>query len=84
MIIFGVRGGDMSRRKMSKHHRIPRSNPQSSEENWNISFVNVKKHEAWHTLFQNASAKSIARQINKVWIDPRFELVVKRKASVHK
>jgi hypothetical protein len=62
----------------STHHRKPRSlggddNPR------NLSIVQRKMHEAWHLMFQNYEPQRIANIINESWIDPDFELVVRRR-----
>ena len=61
-----------------KHHRRPRS-LGGTEDKENIVSVPKHYHQAWHQLFHNASPYSIAEIINRIWIDPDYELVVRRK-----
>jgi len=63
---------------MSEHHRRPRSLEGKTVPK-NISVVSVKKHQAWHLLFRNHPPNIIAEIINKVWLDPDFEMVVVRR-----
>ena len=43
-----------------------------------MKLVDEKKHQAWHTLFQNWEADRIVEEINFNWIDPRYRLEVHR------
>lgn len=58
----------------SKHHRKPRSIGGTNDSK-NISMVNEKMHNAWHTLFKNKTPCEIAILINKYWLDPDFTFV---------
>ncbi len=65
-------------RHLSKHHRRPRSlNGLSTPEN--ISIVDIKKHQAYHTLFNNMEAPEICKVLNRVWIDPSYVFICVRK-----
>lgn len=64
--------------QMNSHHRKPTSIGGTSEDR-NISYVNRKQHEAWHTLFSNHTAPTIVAIINEKWIDPDYEIIVRRK-----
>ena len=66
------------KRRDSQHHRQCRSNGGTDEPE-NISWVNVYEHNAWHLLFRNWEAEKIAEVINDIWLDSRFEFVVRRK-----
>ena len=57
--------------RSSRHHRKPRSIGGISIAE-NISVVDIKKHEAYHTLFNNMEAKQICKVLNRVWIDPDY------------
>jgi len=63
----------------SGHHRRSRFlGGDNSEEN--ISIVTDVKHRAWHILFSGErTIDSIADELNDVWIDPRYKLVVERR-----
>jgi hypothetical protein len=63
---------------LTRHHRKPRSlgGTRSRE---NISRIPAKKHTAWHILFQNFSAEQIAEEINRLYLDPDYELVLRRR-----
>lgn len=65
----------------TKHHRRPRSKGGSNAD-WNISIVPIKKHEAWHILFGNLEADEIVKEINKLWIDPDYEIIAVYKEKV--
>lgn len=60
------------------HHRRPQSLGGRTEPR-NISTVPINKHRAWHLLFKNYSPQVIAKLINKIWLDPSYEMVVVRK-----
>lgn len=67
--------------RMSIHHRRPRA---QNGRNWkpeiNQVRVRLTHHRAWHTLFDGTLLpKDIATIINTIWIDPRWELVARRK-----
>lgn len=47
--------------------------------NQNISVVPVVKHRAYHALFANGNPYDVAEILNKFWISPDYELVVRRK-----
>lgn len=71
------------REEMSTHHKLPRSLGGGNDER-NLVELSVKKHQAWHTLFQNYSADKIAAEINQRYIDPDYHLVaVKRTNYAH-
>ena len=58
----------------SLHHRCPQSlGGQKTKEN--ISVVDIKKHECWHTLFANMTPYEIAKVINSVWLDPSYQFL---------
>jgi len=61
--------------KMTKHHRKCRANGGTDDPE-NISMLPEKYHVAWHTLFKTYDAHSIARLINKFYLDPAFEFIV--------
>ena len=66
----------------SRHHRKCRSHGGSSHPS-NISMVTTKQHQAWHLLFGNHYPEMIAKIINRVWIDPDYEMVaVPKKGGV--
>lgn len=61
--------------KWSKHHRKPRSiggknNPE------NISMVPVREHRLWHAQFYNMTAEETFNQINRVWFDPAYTIIL--------
>lgn len=68
----------MQLQQLTRHHRNPRSN-NGSDKPENISLVPLKKHQAFHALFSNDDVYKIAEKLNNVWIDPRFELIVREK-----
>ena len=75
----------MSRRKnveLSIHHRKPTSIGGGNDER-NLSEIPRRKHEAWHILFFNASPELIAWIINKHYLDPDYEMVVRKRNENH-
>jgi len=78
----------MSRRKKPKacegynyHHRKPKKLRGSGcISSGNLSLVLVSKHRAWHRLFETKTPEQIAITINSTWLDPAYELVVRKKA----
>lgn len=62
----------------SVHHRKCRSNGGSNDER-NKSLVTSVSHQAWHTLFGNSQPETIVQIINKTWLDPDWEVVVRRR-----
>jgi len=59
----------------SRHHRKMRGHGGGTEKE-NISIVPHHKHVAFHTLFGNMNTFQIVEYLNKVWIDPKKQLVI--------
>ena len=66
------------KRKKSEHHRLPRVQGGTRKSpTGNIVKVDARRHEAWHTLFSSyMTTYQIAKELNDLWIDPRYRLVV--------
>lgn len=64
-------------RRMSRHHRLPRSKGGSDYNN-NVVLVPMKQHQAFHTLFQNYSPEVIAQILNDTWLPLGTKLVVQK------
>jgi hypothetical protein len=66
------------RRSYTAHHRKCRSNggDNSCE---NVVRIPDHIHTAWHVLFKNWEAETIAEYINKFLLDPEFKFIVKRR-----
>ena len=64
--------------KFSKHHRKPKSLGGTGEPR-NITWIPMRKHDAWHLLFANKTAEQIADEISTFYLDPDFELIARRK-----
>jgi hypothetical protein len=62
----------------TKHHRRCRSNGGKTTER-NISMVPEHKHRAYHLLFANMDAHEIANLLTRVYIDPDWEMIARRK-----
>jgi len=58
------------------HHRLARSRGGKTNK-FNCVRVNEKRHYAWHVMFGNMTGEEIAREINNLWIDPRFKVVLR-------
>lgn len=67
-------------KQITRHHRKNRANRGTDDES-NISLVPRKKHESFHTLFSTMNTSQIAEELNKVWIDPTYELVVVKRGA---
>ena len=65
----------------NRHHRLPKSRG-GRDSGQNISVVPVNQHQAWHTMFANMQAWEIADKINRVWLDPEYELVLVRRGEM--
>lgn len=68
----------MLRRPQSVHHRKPRSIGGSNETR-NRILLPYNKHEAWHLLFANFTAECIAEEINKLYLDPDYVIVARKR-----
>lgn len=64
--------------RTSRHHRKCKSNGGTDDVR-NISTVSRLHHKAFHILFANFDPHQIATILNNLWIDPDYELVVRRK-----
>jgi hypothetical protein len=64
-------------RGYNRHHRRPRSRGGSDDE-INVSVVDIKQHASWHNLFSNLDPHTIADIISQRWLDPEFRFVCVR------
>ncbi len=64
---------------MTRHHRKPKC-MQGSNHPSNISMVGNKPHRAFHLLFRHGNPHYIAKMLNKLWVDPDYIFVVKRRS----
>ena len=62
----------------SHHHRRMKCH-QGDSSPQNISVVDKKKHEAYHTLFQSMTAEKMCDELNANWIDIRFKFICVKK-----
>lgn len=63
---------------MTRHHRKPKSLGGATTGR-NISLLPDKKHKAWHFLFSNLPPWKIAEEINRLYLDPDYLVVVRRR-----
>jgi hypothetical protein len=63
---------------MSNHHRKCSSNGGSDAE-YNISHPKQHRHELWHALFRNYEPEKIVEEINEIWIDSEYEVILVRR-----
>ena len=64
--------------KYNKHHRKPKSLGGTDHPS-NLVIVPQNRHAAYHLLFNEGDPEYVAMVLNQTWIDPEYELVVKRK-----
>lgn len=62
-------------KQLTVHHRKPQCKGRDNNES-NLSKVPRNKHEAYHLLFNEGDPHYIAKQLNEVWIDPAYEVVI--------
>jgi len=67
---------------MTRHHRKARSNG-GSDTNDNISFVEKKKHEAYHTLFDRKHPLVVLKETVRTWLPLGVKILVKYHGKVH-
>ena len=66
----------------NKHHRWCKSNGGGSGRYKGQKFVvnvDMNNHIARHKIFGNMTPQEIVIEINKRWLDPRFELQLKER-----
>lgn len=63
---------------LTTHHRKARC-VHGTSVSTNISKVPENKHRAYHLLFGHGDPYRIASILNKVWLDPDYELIVRKK-----
>jgi hypothetical protein len=69
-----------SNREKTIHHRLPISRGGSDTfPRGNTIEVCRSKHQAWHTLFDSWPLERVVVELNNVYIDPRFRLVIQRR-----
>lgn len=68
--------------KITKHHRKPRCNGGNNK-NENISKVQMKRHEAYHLLFNEGDPQYIAKVLSETWIDPDYVMIAVRRSDIH-
>ncbi len=69
----------MSKKKnrFDYHHRLPQS--QGGTDTYphnNVVRVSKIRHAHWHALWANRDVESIVREMNLLWIDPRYKLTI--------
>ena len=77
----------MAKRKKPKadlgnnwHHRVPKvRNGSGRISSGNMVEVDVLMHRAYHKLFGTKTPEQVAAILNKTWIDPAYELVVRKR-----
>ena len=69
---------DKDEAKEDRHHRINRANGKRHCRSYPVK-VDEKKHKAFHALFGHKDTYQIADELNAIWIDPRFYLVVEKR-----
>jgi len=66
--------------KFDNHHRLPRSRGGTDfYPKDNLIRVNKYRHANWHRLWADMSLEEIVEEMNRLWIDPRYELKIERK-----
>lgn len=67
--------------KYNVHHRLPKSRGGSND-NSNLSYVEVEKHQAYNLLFgSNPTAEEVVAVLTAIWIDPSYEITVAKKVQ---
>jgi len=62
------------------HHRKPKKHGGSGRiSSGNMIEVDVLKHRAYHLLFGTKNPEQVAAILTKIWIDPDYELIARRK-----
>lgn len=67
----------------SRHHRKPKAYGGTWDKR-NISVIPKQKHQAWHLLFGVLTPETIGRivqEITEVYLDPSYEILVRRKEN---
>mgnify|MGYP003661321801 CR=1 FL=1 len=65
-------------RKLTKHHRKCQIHG-GTDDNGNIAMVTDRKHKAWHTVFGTKTADKIVWELNNVWLDPAYTVILVEK-----
>jgi len=60
------------------HHRILKSQTVSKVGGFPI-LVDKKRHNYWHCLFSNMDLTDIVDEMNRFWINPNYEIYIKRR-----
>jgi len=65
----------------SRHHRLPKAHGgQVNYPRNNIILVNDVEHRAFNVLFGgSATVWEVAAKLTRIWVDPRYEIIVRRK-----
>ena len=63
---------------LSRHHRKCKSNKGTNNPS-NLVYVPLSHHRAFHTLFGNSEAQTIAQELTEKWIDPEWEIIARRR-----
>lgn len=66
------------RERHNRHHRRAKADKGSNDPH-NISIVPEAHHRAFHNLFGLGKPHDVAKILNDTWIDPDFELIVRRR-----
>lgn len=73
----------MSKKHLTKHHRLPRSLGGTDEKS-NVSWVSHFQHQGWHAVASNHTAPTIAHILNEKFLDPEYKFICVRSADYHK
>lgn len=69
----------MCNREYDKHHRLPRGHKDRKEKRFVVR-VRRSQHQAWHILTRGSfDPHEAAEIINRYFIHPEYELVVRRR-----
>ena len=66
---------------LTRHHRKSKARGGTNEQE-NISMVKDKFHQAFHLLFGDADPGYIVEQLNSIWIDPDYCVVLMKRKQI--
>ena len=67
--------------RQRKQRRLPKVNQREKKQS-NLS-LNDRKKEAWEELFGGMTATEIIHELNTLWVDSRYRLVIIGQSELH-
>jgi hypothetical protein len=69
------------KRRQSRNRRLPKKNNRERKQSY--LGLNERKREAWEELFGGMEVSAIIHELNMLWVDSRYRLVIIPIGTLH-